>query len=245
MSSVRSYFDLNAHNHVYHNDPHVYQTIISQILQVSNKKKFNILDVGCGDGSFLRGLKDRGIEGEFYGIDLSYSMLKTASNNIKDIDAKLFVADGFQLPIVENAKFDLIHIDSVLHHLIGKTRSGSINLTANMIHILVNRLNRNGIIVIEEKYYDSYLFKTFTAACIFYMLKFLTISRLDISKIVKEFSKGLEVSFLHELELIQILRKYGIPQLINRNKVKVPFSYKLLLLRDYGHISFMLTKKEQ
>lgn len=231
---------MNSHNHIYHNDPFIYQSIIDQISKISNRDNYKILDVGCGDGAFLKGLINFGMKGIFFGTDLSYNMLKFAHDNIPHPDVRLFVADGFKLPLKEDTKFDLIHIDSVLHHLIGKNRLESKNMIRRMIQILVNKLNKNGIIVIEEKYYHSYIFPTITATIIFYGLKLFNSAKLDASKIIKEYSRGLEVNFLHEEELINIIKKHGKPQLLKRRKVRVATPYKFLFLKDHGHISFML-----
>ena len=84
--------------------------------------RIKILDIGCGDGSFIKNALVAGVDADFVGFDISINMLKMAKNSLDCPGVQLLAADGFKMPLKPEAKFDLIHIDSVLHHLIGKTR---------------------------------------------------------------------------------------------------------------------------
>ena len=74
----------------------------------------------------LKTLFNAGVNGHFFATDISFNMVQIARLNLIEYNVKLFVADGFNMPLKPNLKFDVIHVDSVLHHLIGKTRNASL-----------------------------------------------------------------------------------------------------------------------
>jgi SAM-dependent methyltransferase len=241
MSKIKSYFDNHAHHHAYHKDPSFYLSIISNIQKIKPNGSIKMLDVGCGDGSFIKSIIMTGIDAVFIGTDISHNMINIAKNNLDYKGVELFEADGFKLPIKSETKFDLIHIDSVLHHLIGNTRSRSIFLVNLMLKLLIDRLSENGVLVIEEMHYVSYIFPNITSSVIFYGLKLLNFLHLDISRIINEFQPGLEVNFLYDKEIEKLLESYGNVRLIKKELwKKIPKLYKVFLLKEAGHISYML-----
>lgn len=203
--------------------------------------RIKILDIGCGDGSFIKNVLTAGIAADFVGLDMSINMLKMAKNSIDSPSVQLFAADGFKMPLKLEARFDLIHIDSVLHHLIGRTRAESLHLIDLFCKQLRDRLSENGSLVVEEVYYASYLFPGITSFMIFYLLKLLNVLHLDVSKIIGELLPGLEVNFLHNKQIEQLLGHYGTIQLVKQTPWPVPRFYRLLLLKDLGHISYVIT----
>jgi hypothetical protein len=242
LSNVKSFFEKNAHKHAYHHDPVIYKSIISHIEKDHNKEQLKILDFGCGDGAFIKCLIDDGVNADFFGTDVSSTMINLARQNISNSKVELFVADGFNLPLNFQIKFDIIHLDSVLHHIIGRTRSASKRLAKELIEKLFNRLNKNGSLVIEELYYDSYIFPEITSFLIFYGLKLFNFIHLDINRIIKEYSMGLEVNFFCNRDLLDVLVKYGEPKLIKCIPAKVPLLYKIFLLKKLGNISYVISR---
>lgn len=241
MSKIKSYFDNHNHHHAYHRDPSFYLSIISHIQKIESGNRIKILDVGCGDGSFIKGTIMTGIDAFFVGTDVSYNMINMAKNNLDYKRVELFVADAFKLPIKSEIKFDLIHIDSVLHHLIGNTRSQSIALVNLMLNLLRDRLSDNGVLVIEEMYYVSYIIANITSSVIFYGLKLLNFLHFDVSRIINEIQPCLEVNFLYNREIEKLLEPYGIVRLIKKEPwKKIPKLYKFFLLKEAGHISYMV-----
>jgi SAM-dependent methyltransferase len=203
--------------------------------------RIKILDIGCGDGSFIKNALTGGIDADFVGFDISINMLKMAKNSFDRSGVQLIAADGFKMPLKPEAKFDLIHIDSVLHHLIGKTRAESVRLIDLFCKQLRNRLSKNGSLIVEEVYYASHPFPQITSCMIFYGLKLLNFLRLDLSKIMGDLLPGLEVNFLHPKQIEELLGKYGIIQLTKRTPWPVPMLYRLLLLKELGHVSYVIT----
>ena len=207
--------------------------------------RVKILDIGCGDGSFIKNVLTAGIDADFIGFDISINMLKMAKNSLDCSRVQLLAADGFKMPLKPEAKFDLIHIDSVLHHLIGKTRVDSVRLMDLFCKQLRDRLSENGSLIVEEVYYASHLFPQITSCMIFYGLKLLNFLHLDVSKIVGELLPGLEVNFLHHKQIDELLKQYGTVQLIKQTPWQVPRLYRFLLLKDLGHISYIITALRQ
>ena len=152
----------------------------------------------------------------FIGTDVSLSMINMAKKNLNYPRVELFLADGFRLPLKSESKFDLIHLDSVLHHLIGNTKHQSIFLVNLMLKVLSDRLSENGVLVIDEMHYISHIKPNITSSIIFYGLKLWNFLHLDISRILNEFQLGLEVNFLYDKELEKLLEQYGIVRLIKK-----------------------------
>jgi SAM-dependent methyltransferase len=242
MSSTKSYFDKHSHHHPYVKDPTFYQLIINNIERIKVNDQISILDRGCGNGSFIKGLIMMGINGVFIGTDVSDNMIKKAHENLAEYErVHLFVADGFDLPIHTETKFDLIHLDSVLHHLIGKTRGQSISFANKMLKPLTERLTENGVLVIDEMYYISHIIPHFTSYLIFHGLKLLNSLHLDISKFRGEFQPGLEVNFFSQEQIEKLLQQYGSVKMIRRHSWKqIPLLYRFFLLKDAGHVSYMV-----
>src|SRR3989442_13748669 len=164
MPSVKSYFDNHGEYPSYRANPEKYVPIMNHIMKIKSEERLKIFDFGCGNGNFIKGMKETSIDADFYGSDISPKMISLATNNIKDQEVVLFVADGLNMPINSDIKFDLIHVNSVLHHIIGKTRNQSFNLVGKMIGTLMNLLSEDGSILIEEFDIHSYFFSEFTSS---------------------------------------------------------------------------------
>jgi SAM-dependent methyltransferase len=213
---------------------------MNKIQKKDHDSRIRILDIGCGDGSFIKNAVTALTEADFIGLDISINMLKEAKNSLDSTSVHFFAADGFKMPLKPEAKFDLIHIDSVLHHLIGRTRAESLHLIDLFCKQLRHRLSENGSLVVEEVYYTSYLFPGITSFMIFYVLKLLNILHLDVSGIIGELLPGLEVNFLHNKQIKQLLEQYGTIQLVKQTPWSVPKLYRLLLLKELGHITYIM-----
>jgi SAM-dependent methyltransferase len=245
-AKIRNYFNNHARHHAYHygsrhSDPGIYVSILDGIQRRDPDGRIKILDIGCGDGSFIKNGLMAGIYADFIGFDVAVNMLKLAKNSLDLCEVQLLAADGFKLPFRPEVKFDLIHLDSVLHHLIGKTRTDSMRLIELFCEQLRDRLSENGSLVVEEVYYASHLSPQITSCMIFYGLKLLNYLHLDVSKIVGELLPGLEVNFLHHKQIEAILEQYGTLKLINQTPWPVPKLYRLFLLKNLGHISYLMT----
>ncbi|MDQ6865575.1 MAG: hypothetical protein M3044_17325 [Thermoproteota archaeon] len=101
------------------------------------------------------------------------------------------MCDGLKKPLKPEVKFDIIDVDSVLHHLIGRIRTESVRLIHLFCKQLKDRLSENGSLVVE--------------VYVFYGMKLLNFLRLDVSKLVGDLLPGLEVNFLHHKQIEELL----------------------------------------
>jgi hypothetical protein len=91
-------------------------------------------------------------------------------------------------------------------------------------------------------HYVSHIKPNITSSIIFYGLKLLNFLRLDIGRILNEIQPGLEVNFLYDKEVEKLLEQYGTVCLIKKDLwKKIPKLYKFFLLKELGHISYMVT----
>ena len=123
------------------------------------------------------------INAEFVGTDISSSMIKLAKKKLNDENVEFFVADGFKIPLKNGVGFDIIHLDMVLHHMIGKTRSQSFHIAQKLISTISSLLSSKGKIIVEELNVYSHIAPSITSSIIFHGLKFLNFIKLDISSL--------------------------------------------------------------
>lgn len=238
-STVKSYFDHHAQDYTTRHD-RFYDYLVEYLVKnIKLSKKLRLLDIGCGDGGFVKSLISLNIHLDYFLTDMSYDMLKFARTNLMNSDVTLFVADGLNLPLSKETRFDIIHIDSVLHHLINKNQTKSTNLIKKMIELLINSLSTGGILIVDEWYFLSYILPSLASCLIFYGLKFINRFKLDLS-FVGEIKPGLEVNFLTPEKLLNILSAYGNASTLKRTKVEFPLIYKCFFVKEKGRISCIL-----
>ena len=103
------YFE-NVHKNWFENPQiKLFKLITSIILNNFNKKRLRILDVGCGRGALLSYLKNKILESDLYGIDLSEPPANIESS-IKIIQSSL---SDFH----ENIIYDIIISTMVIEHI--------------------------------------------------------------------------------------------------------------------------------
>ena len=243
MSNVKSYFDIHAHHHDYSPSPEFYSSVIKQIKSIIPANgDVNFLDIGCGNGNFIKALVNADVKANYFAFDMSLKMIERARENLAGCDVEFFVADGFKIPTMPHRRFNIIHLDSVLHHLIGKTRGKSTSLIDKMLTSLMDKLEDDGILLVQEVYYNSYIISTFTSFVVFYGLKLINLLNLDVSRFMTEIKPGLEVNFLHENQLKDILNRYGTAQLLDKQPWGRRILYRLFLLKEWGHITIYVRK---
>lgn len=86
-----------------HPQENAFFPIFLKIAQKADK----ILEVGAGDGRMIRVLKGRGVQAEFYAVDISPA--------VKKAPAKSQIADARDLPYPDNF-FDLVYSLGVIEH---------------------------------------------------------------------------------------------------------------------------------
>ncbi|MBL7196590.1 MAG: class I SAM-dependent methyltransferase [Candidatus Omnitrophica bacterium] len=106
----------------------------------------SILDIGCGDGTFLNQLKERYPRLFCFGIDVSLLQLEGAGNNI---NAKFCCAQVEKLPFNDD-EFDVVVVNSVLHHVH--------NIKHSIKEIIRVCKTRGAVVIIEPNRFNPLIF---------------------------------------------------------------------------------------
>jgi SAM-dependent methyltransferase len=245
-AAVKAFFDSHSHQNAYHKDPVLFDRIVELIFKSDTHRLTPmVLDLGCGDGSFIDRSISAGVRGTFIGLDVSFGMLSTAQSKSGSDSVHFCLSDAFHLPFPNHIKFDAINMSSVLHHIIGSSRTQSLNFVRMLLKKLINEnLKDDGTIIIDEGYYYSYLIPNLSSSLIFYGLKLLNRLHLNIGFILREFQPGLEVNFLTDKEIRRILEALGDVSLERELEIeKIPRLYRVFLVKRMGHLSFFLRKR--
>ena len=116
-------------------------------IQVERFKKYlegskDILDIGCGDGSFIEILIDNKIlDKNYFGLDVSFKNTQLFNKKFKSRYA-IFKEDFTKKNLNLGKKFDIIFCIGAIHHMYLEID--------NVFENLFNHLNKNGKIIIVE-----------------------------------------------------------------------------------------------
>ena len=123
--------------------------VISSLIKESAKKKISVLDIGCGDGQFLRKLallnRSAGVESELYGVDNNSEAIAIAREHSKDypeiqyIYSDILDADD-NIPVC-----DLIISALTMHHISDQDIPRYLNRCSDLASsgIVINDLHRS------------------------------------------------------------------------------------------------------
>ena len=120
------------------------QPKVEKILKFTKKKKnLNWLDLGCGNGEFLKSVKTKGIRG--YGFDLNQKDIFLAKK--KKLDVLRADIEEFQIYIKnKNIKFDIVSATGYFD---------LINDPVRNLKIVKKNMRKNGILMIDVPNYES------------------------------------------------------------------------------------------
>ncbi|MEK6622684.1 MAG: class I SAM-dependent methyltransferase [Planctomycetota bacterium] len=111
------YKNLIGNNYLYHYDIHrcIHKMLAGHFFQ----KPFSLLDLGCGDASFITNTLKGTTVSRYYGIDLSEVALKEAAKNLagSDFEPTLVCGNVAENIVGLQEDFDAIVCGYSLHHL--------------------------------------------------------------------------------------------------------------------------------
>jgi len=208
------------------------------VTHVQSLKAKTLLDIGGGSGTFADLVKQHLPDVEVTVVDPSQALLdKIGNQTIEKINRKL----PNNLNLTTGRDFGIIHVKEVLHHVVGNSVSASKELLTESLQAIASRLADNGHLVIDEVYYESFIFPPFTRNSIFYLLRLQNSLRVRFP--VYGFLKDLQVCFYTRRELLEELTKNGFCILEHR---EVPFASnftkKVGLLKKWGHVIIIAKK---
>lgn len=219
-------------------DPYEYQ-IVEMIKEHRGVNQF--LDVGCGNGFFVKKLLAECPNLSISVIDPSKYFLDQIS------DPRINKIHGRLPDHLEGlGKYDLICMRAVLHHVTGETITKSQEIVKESLMALSEHLNPGGRVIVIDMFYDSYLYPAITRSIIFYLCKLQ--NKIGFQILPKEFLLGLDVCFFTKDEL-KLLYKQGpyYPVYYREHDHEMPNNVKknLLFLRQWGWVICMFDLESQ
>jgi ubiquinone/menaquinone biosynthesis C-methylase UbiE len=182
--------------------------------------KPTILDIGCGDGTFLKTINKYSDIERLVGIELASKMLPDNRSEIN-----YCVGDGLSLPFQDNL-FNVVHLDAVLHHVVSGTRSSSKQKAKNLLQEVRRVMTSDGHFIITERHQRARLLpdKLFSVG-LFYGLKF---GSEIFSPFHSEVHKNTPpISFYTESELRSLINKVGL-QVTDCRRLTYPVENNIL-----------------
>ncbi|MRH99547.1 methyltransferase domain-containing protein [Kriegella sp. EG-1] len=152
-----TYLDINRANHYLGGDNCILKSVML-LVEENPKKKYSLIDIGCGDGAMLRKIADnfrnRNIEIELLGVDINEKAILLAqesSSKYPEISFKRM--DVFK---ANKLKSDIVIATLTMHHIAEKDIS-------NFLHSLKN-ISQTGIVIndLHRSRMAYYLFKFFS-----------------------------------------------------------------------------------
>lgn len=136
---------------------------------LNNKKKssLNGLDIGGGCGTFAKTIVEN------TSLDINIDILdpsKLALDNFDKSEKTNLIPQYFN-SFESNKKYDFIILKTVLHHIIGIDENTTLKLQEEFITKAVSMLNDDGVLFVEENFYEGWLKTDITGKLIFFWTK--------------------------------------------------------------------------
>jgi tRNA (uracil-5-)-methyltransferase TRM9 len=111
------------------------------------KAEDSLLDLGCGNGHFLRELRQRGHRAALLGVDFSLPLLREAESTLGvdfwEADLTRMSVDGYQWQ-TESGKWAVVTMFAVLHHI------PSVELRLNILRTVKSLLKPGGVFYLSN-----------------------------------------------------------------------------------------------
>ncbi|TAK60735.1 class I SAM-dependent methyltransferase [Methylobacter sp.] len=137
------YRKVMANNYMHHEE--IYQAVKNLLTEQWATQPFKLLDLGCGDASFIaQALQGRAIQ-HYTGFDLSAPALALATENIAPLGCRAeLINTDFMTGLAQvKERFDIIFTSFALHHLTQPEK-------AEFFHLAHNALTENGMLLIID-----------------------------------------------------------------------------------------------
>jgi len=245
MSVVRQYFDEYSEEYVdkYRNNSIVLyrkkNDFLKLHLQYDSNVSVKVLDVGSGGGIWADLFLDDYPRARLFCLDISLVMLgKGRPRHGKH----LVVGDGNRLPF-PNWSFDLINLDSLMHHLVD--RRGYLATILNIIKFLRSLksvLTPRGKVIISEIYHES-IIRDDLASRLLFIVSTSTLPRL-LTRPLKSFirTQGVGICFLSRKQWLWVIAQSGY-RIEGCKEIEwhIPFLRRLAGFKASGDLLFLLS----
>ena len=228
-----NYFQDYSEKHIHFYDIKVeISDLLEELIKYKNKKNFNIIDLGCGDGRILFYLEKKGYLSKaekIIGVDISPKRIEIFKKNVKN--AIGIISDVCNIKELDNENFDMIISSQVIEHVIDE------NALLREIKRLLKKDGVGYISTVFKRWYGFYLYRKNGEF------------RLDPTHVREYSSKDHFFSLLNENGFniikykIRIL-KYPLIDIILRILIKACILNPMYARRIYVENRFMKTFRE-
>ena len=245
MSVVRQYFDEYSGEYVdkYRNNSIVLYRKKNDFLKLHLRYDSNIsvkvLDVGSGGGIWADLFLDDFSRARLFCLDISLVMLEKGRPRH---GKHLVVGDGRRPPF-PNSCFDLINLDSLMHHLVD--RGGYLATILNIIEFLRSLksvLRPGGKVIISEIYHESIIRDDMIGRLLF-TVSISTLPRLvkfPIRTLIR--TQGVGICFLSRKQWLWVIAQSGYRiEGCKELKWHIPFLRRLAGFKASGDLLFLLS----
>jgi len=117
FNAWNAYRKVLENNYMFHKE--IYQVVGQLLREQPQDKPFKLLDLGCGDASFLSQALQGAAINYYTGYDLSEPALNLAAENIGQLDCRMELVNGDFMAGLSNTRepFDIIFTSFAVHHL--------------------------------------------------------------------------------------------------------------------------------
>ena len=230
---VKDYFDSNPNTYKSHSihDGWVEKKHFIQ----ENYSGGRFLDIGCGSGRFLNYAFQDMAEENLYGIDISAEMLPDEPTLNEQ-----YLLGSATAPPLRTEQFEMIHMENVLHHIVGNSRTESKKMARKTIDKCLSLLQPGGYFLLSELFYEGPVYPPLPSYIIFNVLKHMP----NLSSIVDpEAIPGLSVSFFTRSELVDVIDNSSADLLDAQIQYwEAQTLLRKVLIKDYGQIHLFIHK---
>ncbi|MFH1753941.1 MAG: class I SAM-dependent methyltransferase [Candidatus Omnitrophota bacterium] len=208
-----------------------------EIINLYRAGSRSLLEIGCGTGSALEFIKSRTGMDELCGIDVSARSLDEAKKRVgcETVSASILDKD---LHKKIDKRYDFVLISSVLHHLVGKTRSESRKNALFAVSNALRLVNKGGFLIVGET-----TFKTEAAMTALFYVKRLTtkISSKRIHLGGSEYNIGAPVvSFYSNDQVLEMIRSAGETEIVDTHisNIRPRLFWQLFFITERADATF-------
>jgi len=207
--------------------------ILSQLtIHLGKSKRYNLLELGCGEGSLLKFLAPALTKISLCGIDITKSLIVSAKKKVR---ANLLVSDAEKLPF-KDGSFSVIVCRNLLHHLVGNSIVASRRIVWRVLLEMKRILRGGGYFIIVEQCVDSK-----ALSHLIFMSVYIP-AKLNVSVSHFRIQNGIITSFLTPREILEGLQKLHM-QIMDKRDIRSsgwrkPFNRMFIVATTYENQPF-------
>jgi len=237
-SDTATFFNKNV-NFYSKLSPQYFDYYFLNSIKTLQDQNLNLLDIGGGSGTFVKLIAN-------HCPNISLTVLDPSEKMLSQIDDTRINTVKGKIPdqvdqVLLDSKFHLIHVKEVFHHVTGSSIRSSKELLRESLCTIKEYLTDDGLVLIHELFYESYLIPTLSRNLIFYSLALQ--SKLRIKIPARQFLMDLRVCFYTRSEFRSMLGECGF-EIVDYYEANWAndINKKILFLKNWGVMLFIVKK---